>query len=76
LIAPFELAVGYRDGPSSIDRGYCRPLWVIPAAGRIALSGGATFVIGDAGPRNRGLPSLEAWSPARAAARGSAAVVH
>ena len=45
----------YRDGPASIDRGYCQPLWVTPAAWRIVLPGGTTVVIGNADPRNPGL---------------------
>lgn len=59
--APGELAYGwtlaaeYRDGPASIDHGYCQPLWVIPAAWRIVLPGGTTFVIRNADPRNQGL---------------------
>jgi len=55
LAYEWTLAAEYRDGPASIDRGYCQPLWVIPAAWRIVLPGGTTFVIRNADPRNQGL---------------------
>ena len=44
------LAAEYRDGPPSVDGGYCQPLWVIPAAWRVALGNGATFTIRNADP--------------------------
>jgi len=47
------LAADYRDGPASVDRGYCQPLWVIPAAWRLVLPGGATFTVPNAGPGNK-----------------------
>lgn len=56
-----ELAYGwtisaeYRDGPVSVSNGYCQPLWVIPATWRITLAGGATFLIRNADPYDRGL---------------------
>jgi hypothetical protein len=31
------LAAEYRDGPPSVDGGYCQPLWVMPAAWRVVL---------------------------------------
>ena len=55
LVYGWPLAAAYRDGPASVDHGYCAPLWVIPAAWRIVLAGRTTFVIRNADPRNHGL---------------------
>ena len=57
LACGWTLAAGYRDGAPGIDRGYCQPLWVIPAAWRIILPRGATVVTGNADQHNRGLAS-------------------
>ncbi len=54
LVYGWTLAAEYRDGPPSVGRGYCQPLWVIPAAWRVVLANG-TFVIRNADPRTRGL---------------------
>jgi hypothetical protein len=51
----WTLAAGYRDGPAGIGRGYRQPPWVTPAAWRIVLPGGTTFVIRNADPRHQGL---------------------
>ena len=57
LVYGWTLAAEYRDGPPSVDRGYCKPLWVIPAAWRVVLASGTTFLIRNADPHNRGLAS-------------------
>lgn len=57
LVYGWALAAAYRDGPASVDRGYCAPLWVIPAAWRVVLAGGTTFVIRNTDPRNPVLAS-------------------
>jgi len=55
LVYGWMLAAGYRDGPARVDHGYCQPLWVIPAAWRIALPGGTSLVIPNTDPHNRGM---------------------
>ena len=55
LIGIIQLLSEYRDGPAKVDRGYCQPLWVVPAAWRIALPGGGTL----------GGPNVDARNPFR-----------
>ena len=44
------LMAEYRDGPASVDNGYCQPDWVIPASWRVTLPGGATVVVPNQDP--------------------------
>ena len=52
LAYDWGLAAEYRDGPAGVDRGYCQPLWVIPAAWRVSLGGG-TVIVRNTDPSNR-----------------------
>jgi hypothetical protein len=52
LVYRWNLDAEYRDGPASIDRGYCQSLWVIPATWRLVLPGAASFTIGNTDPSN------------------------
>jgi len=54
------LVAEYRDGPASVDNGYCQPDWVIPASWRVTLPGGATVVVRNRDPSD--LVSVEAKS--------------
>jgi hypothetical protein len=44
------LVAEYRDGPASVDNGYCQPDWVIPASWRVTLPAGATVVVPNQDP--------------------------
>jgi hypothetical protein len=44
------LMAEYRDGPASVDNGYCQPDWVIPASWQVTLPGGATVVVPNQDP--------------------------
>ena len=44
------LAAEYRDGPASVDHGYCQPLWVILAAWRVGLADGTLSTVANADP--------------------------
>jgi hypothetical protein len=52
LVYAWTFQAEYRDGPASVDNGYCQPDWVIPAAWRIALPGGAAVTVPNADPGN------------------------
>jgi hypothetical protein len=48
FVASLLLEAEYRDGPASVDRGYCAPLWVIPAAWRVTLPDGQVLTVANA----------------------------
>jgi hypothetical protein len=58
LVYYWMFAAEYRDGPIGVDRGYCQPLWVIPAAWRVVFANAGTFIVrntdlGSASPMTR-----------------------
>jgi hypothetical protein len=48
FVASLALGAEYRDGPPSVDHGYCEPLWVIPAAWRVTLPHGQALTVANA----------------------------
>jgi hypothetical protein len=50
LLYGWLLMAEYRDGPASVDNGFCQPDWVIPASWRVTLPGGATVVVPNKDP--------------------------
>jgi hypothetical protein len=48
FVASLALAAEYRDGPASVDHGYCQPLWIIPAAWRVTLPHGQVLTVANA----------------------------
>lgn len=48
FVAGLVLGAEYRDGPASVDHGYCAPLWVIPAAWRVTLPDGHALTVANA----------------------------
>jgi hypothetical protein len=48
FVAGLALAAEYRDGPASVDHGYCEPLWLIPAAWRVTLPHGQALTVANA----------------------------
>jgi hypothetical protein len=38
----------YRDGPASVARGLCEPLWVVPAMWRVTLPAGGALTVANA----------------------------
>jgi hypothetical protein len=45
LVYAWTLQAEYRDGPATVDNGYCQPDWVIPASWRVTLPGDATVTV-------------------------------
>lgn len=50
LVYGWLLVAEYRDGPASVDNGFCQPDWVIPASWRVTLPAGATVVVPNKDP--------------------------
>jgi hypothetical protein len=45
FVGTLSLAAEYRDGPVSVDNGYCAPLWIVPATWRLVLPGGQALTV-------------------------------
>jgi hypothetical protein len=52
FVGALALQAEYRDGPASVDHGYCEPLWVIPAAWRVTLPDGYALTVANADRTN------------------------
>ncbi|GEM_PF-3389586 len=50
FVAILALAAEYRDGPASVDHGYCEPLWITPAGWRVTLPDGQSLTVPNADP--------------------------
>jgi hypothetical protein len=48
FLGEVPLYAEYRDGPSSVDNGYCEPLWVVPATWRVVLADGKGLTVANA----------------------------
>lgn len=52
LVGELGLQAEYRDGPATVDNGFCMPLWVIPAIWRVRLPDGHAITVPNADPSN------------------------
>jgi hypothetical protein len=52
FIGEVPLYAEYRDGPSSVDNGYCEQLWVVPATWRVVLPDGKPLTVANADRTN------------------------
>jgi hypothetical protein len=52
FLGEVPLSAEYRDGPSSVDNGYCERLWVVPATWRVVLPDGKALTVANADRSN------------------------